>query len=104
MWGDLRQYPDISRGDPMLLYQTLEGGRMRHKAEARKSGKVTKIVNGGEVREELAEITVEGTDPAHAKLRIVNFLMDEMGKRQQLQESDGVDVVVGSDEVEPRKT
>ena len=76
---------------------------MRRKAETHKPGRVTKIVNGVEVKEELAEITLEGTDPAHAKLRIVNFLMDEMGKKQQLQEGDAVDVVVGSNEIEPRK-
>jgi hypothetical protein len=34
----------------------------------------------------------------------VNFLMDEMGQRHRLQEGDGVDVVVGSDEVEPDKS
>ena len=40
----------------------------------------------------------------YGKLRIVNFLMDEMGQRHRLQEGDGVDVVVGSDEVEPDKS
>ncbi len=51
---------------------------MRRRAETHKPGKVTKIVNSVEVREELAEITLAGTAP-------------------------GVDVVVGSDEVEPGK-
>jgi hypothetical protein len=83
--------------------QALEGGQMRRKAETHRPGRVTKIVSGVEVKEELAEITVEGTDRAHAKLRIVNFLTDEMGKKHQLQEGDGVNVVIGSDEVEPRK-
>ncbi len=76
---------------------------MRRKAETHIPGRVTKIVNGVEVKEELAEITVEGTDPAHAKLRIVNFLMDDLGKKHQLQEGDAVDVVVGSNEIEPHK-
>jgi hypothetical protein len=77
---------------------------MRRRAETHKPGRVTKIVDGVEVREELAEITVEGTDPMYGKLRIVNFLMDEMGQKHRLQEGDGVDVVVGADEVEPDKS
>jgi hypothetical protein len=76
---------------------------MRRRAETHKPGKVTKIINSVEVREELAEITLAGIDPAHAKLRIVNFLTDELGKELRLKEGDGVDVVVGSDEVEPGK-
>jgi hypothetical protein len=81
----------------------MEGEQMRRRAQTHKPGRVTKIVNGVEVKEELAEITVGGIDPAYAKLRIVNFLMAEMGKKHQLQEGDAVDVVVGSDEVEPHK-
>ena len=77
---------------------------MRRKAEAHKPGKVTKIVDGVEAREQLAEITVEEADPMYGKLRIVNFLMDEMGQKHRLQEGDGVDVVVGADEVEPDKS
>ena len=77
---------------------------MRRRAETHKPGRVTKIVNDVEVREELAEITVQGSDPMYGKLRIVNFLMDEMGQRHRLQEGDGIDVVVGSDEVEPDKS
>jgi hypothetical protein len=77
---------------------------MRRRAETHKPGRVTKIVDGVEVREELAEITLEGTDPMYGKLRIVNFLMDEMGQKHRLQEGDGVDVVVGADEVEPDKS
>ena len=72
---------------------------MRRRAETHKPGRVTKIVDGVEVREELAEITLEGTDPMYGKLRIVNFLMDEMGQKHRLQEGDGVDVIVGSDDV-----
>jgi hypothetical protein len=74
---------------------------MRRKAEAHKPGKVTKIVDGVEAREQLAEVTVEEADPMYGKLRIVNFLMDEMGQKHRLQEGDGVDVIVGSDDVKP---
>ena len=77
---------------------------MRRRAETHKPGRVTKIVNDVEVREELAEITVQGSDPMYGKLRIVNFLMDEMGQKHRLQEGDGVDVIVGSDEVELDKS
>ena len=72
---------------------------MRRRAETHRPGKVTKIVEGVEVREELAEITMQGSDPMYGKLRIVNFLMDEMGQKHRLQEGDGVDVIVGSDDV-----
>ena len=72
---------------------------MRRRAETHRPGKVTKIVEGVEVREELAEITVQGSDPMYGKLRIVNFLIDEMGQKHRLQEGDGVDVIVGSDDV-----
>jgi hypothetical protein len=76
---------------------------MHRRAETHKPGKVTKIVDGVEAREELAEITLEEADPMYGKLRIVNFLMDEMGQKHRLQEGDGVDVIVGSDEVQPEK-
>jgi hypothetical protein len=76
---------------------------MRRRAETHRSGRVTNIVNDVEVREELAEINV-GTDPMYGKLRIVNFLMDEMGQKHRLQERDRVDVVVGSDDVEPKES
>jgi hypothetical protein len=72
---------------------------MRRRAETHRPGKVTKIVEGVEVREELAEITMQGSDPMYGKLRIVNFLIDEMGQKHKLQEGDGVDVIVGSDDV-----
>jgi hypothetical protein len=76
---------------------------MSHKAETHKPGRVSKIIRGVEVKEERAEITLESTDPLYAKLRIVNVLMDEMGEKQRLKEGDGVDVVIGSDETEPKK-
>jgi hypothetical protein len=45
--------------------------------------------------------TISLTGPAYGKLRIVNFLVDEMGKQHRLKQGDGVAVVVASDEVEP---
>ena len=72
---------------------------MRRKAETHKPGKVTKIVDGVEAREELAEITLEEADPVYGKLRVVNFLKDKMGQKHRLQEGDGVDVILGSDDV-----
>jgi hypothetical protein len=77
---------------------------MRRRAETHRPGKVTKIVEGVEVREELAEITMQGSDPMYGKLRIVNFLIDEMGQKHKLQEGDGVDVIVGSDDVKPNES
>jgi hypothetical protein len=39
----------------------------------------------------------------YGKIRIVHLLSDEMVKRLRLIEGDGVDVVIGSDEIEPNK-
>ena len=73
---------------------------MHRKAETHKLGSISRIVDGAEVKEELAEISL--TDPAYGKLRIVNFLADEMGKKLRLKEGDVVDVVISSSEVEPK--
>jgi len=76
---------------------------MRRKAETHKSGTVSKIIRVPQVKEEQAEVRIEGADPLYGKIRIVNFLSDEMGKKLQLKEGDGVDVIIGSDEIEPNK-
>jgi hypothetical protein len=76
---------------------------MRHKAETHKPGTVSKIIGVPEVKEEQAEIKLEGADPFYGNIRIVNFLSDEMGERLRLKEGDGVDVVIGSDQIEPNK-
>ena len=47
----------------MLLLSHPGGIAVARRAETHKPGKVTKIVNSVEVREELAEITLAGTDP-----------------------------------------
>jgi hypothetical protein len=74
---------------------------MHRKAETHKLGSVSRIVDGAEVKEEeLAEISL--TDPAYGKLRIVNFLADEMGKKLRLKEGDVVDLIIASSEVEPK--
>jgi hypothetical protein len=73
---------------------------MHRKAETHKLGSISRIVDGAEVKEELAEISL--TDPAHGKLRIVNFLADEMGKKLRLKEGDVVDLIIASSEVEPK--
>ena len=52
---------------------------MHRKAETHKPGNVSRIIDGVELKQELAEIIL--TDPAYGKLRIVNFLADEMGKK-----------------------
>jgi hypothetical protein len=74
---------------------------MRRRAETHKPGKVSKIIEPPAVTTEQAEITVQGTDPLYAKIRIVNFLSDEMGRAARLKEGDGVDVAIRSDEIEP---
>jgi hypothetical protein len=73
---------------------------MHRKAETHKPGNVSRIIDGVELKQELAEISL--TDPAYEKLRIVNFLADEMGKKLRLKEGDVVDVVISSSEVEPK--
>jgi hypothetical protein len=74
---------------------------MRRRAETHKPGKVSKIIKPPSVKTEQAEITLQSTDPLYAKIRIVNFLSDEMGKSTRLKEGDAVDVAIRSDEGEP---
>jgi hypothetical protein len=73
---------------------------MRRKIEIHKPGKVTKIIPVPEVTEEQAEVEIEGTEPPHGKIRIVNFLRSPKGTSLRLIEGDDVDVVIGSDDVE----
>jgi hypothetical protein len=75
---------------------------MRRKAETHQPRSVSRIINGVEVKEEIAEISL--ADPAYGKLRIVNSLVNEMGKTRRLKEGDDVDVVLRSDGVEPNKS
>ena len=72
---------------------------MQREAETHRSGSVSRIIDGVELKEEVAEISL--ADPAHGKLRIVNFLVDEMGKKLRLKEGEEVDVIVSSTEFEP---
>ena len=76
---------------------------MSHKAETHKPGTVSRVIKVPEVKEEKVEIRLEGTDPLYGKIRIVNFLNDDTGKKHRLKEGDGVDVVIRSDETEPNK-
>jgi hypothetical protein len=71
---------------------------MRRKAETHKTGHVSKIIDGVELKHELAEISL--SDPTHGKLRIVNFLADEMGKKLRLKEGDEVNVIISPNGVE----
>ena len=76
---------------------------MSHKAETHKSGRVSKVIKAPEVKEEQIEIRIEGADPVYGKVRLVNFLCDEMGKKHRLQEGDAIDLVIRSDDTEPKK-
>ena len=76
---------------------------MSHKAETHKPGTVSRVIKVPEVKEEKVEIRLEGTDPLYGKIRIVDFLNDDTGKKHHLKEGDGVDVVIRSDETEPNK-
>ena len=76
---------------------------MSHKAETHKPGTVSRVSKLPEVKEEQVEIRLEGADPLHDKVRIVNFLRDEMGKEYHLKEGDGVDVVISSDDIEQKE-
>jgi hypothetical protein len=73
---------------------------MRRRIETHKGGKVTKIIPVPEVREEQAEVEIEGANPVFGKIRIVNFLRGSKGESVRLSEGDDVDVVIGSDEGE----
>lgn len=73
---------------------------MRRKAEIHKPGTVLRIVDVPEIKEQQAEIRIDGADPLYGKIRIVNFLSDEAGKKMRLKEGDGVDLIVGSDDAE----
>lgn len=75
---------------------------MRRKIETHKAGKVTKIIPVPEVTEEQAEVEIEGAQPLHGKIRIVNFLRSPKGKSVRLSEGDDVDVVIGADETEEK--
>ena len=74
---------------------------MSRKAETHKPGTVARVIKVPEVKEEQAEVCLEGADPLYGKIRIVNFLCDEMGKKHRLKEGEGVDVVIRSDQIEP---
>jgi hypothetical protein len=76
---------------------------MRRRIETHKLGKVTKIIPVPEVREEQAEVEIEGAHPLYGKIRIVNFLRSPEGESVRLSEGDDVDVVIGSDNDEPNK-
>jgi hypothetical protein len=52
---------------------------MRRKAEIHKMGTVLRIVDVPEIKEQQAEIRIDGADPLYGKIRIVNFLSDESG-------------------------
>lgn len=73
---------------------------MRRKAEIHRPGTVLRIVDGPEVKEQQAEIRIDSADPLYGKIRIVNFLSDEAGKKMRLKEGDGVDIIIGSDDAE----
>ncbi|MGC1904065.1 MAG: hypothetical protein WA715_09620 [Candidatus Acidiferrum sp.] len=75
---------------------------MRRKAETHKPGTVLRIVDVPEVKEQQAEIRTDGADPLYGKVRIVNFLSDEAGKKIRLKEGDGVDVIFGSDDTKAK--
>lgn len=79
------------------------GGPVRRRAEKHNPGKVSKIITPPAVKIEQAEISLQGIDPLYGKIRIINFLTDEMGKQTSLKEGDGVDVAISSDEIEPEK-
>jgi hypothetical protein len=72
---------------------------MRRKAETRKRGTVLRVVDVPEVKEQQAEIRIDGSDPLYGKIWIVNFLSDEAGQKIRLKEGDGVDVIIASDDV-----
>jgi hypothetical protein len=74
---------------------------MRRRIETHKPGKVTRIIPVPEVTEEQAEVEIEGAQPLHGKVRIVNFLRSPKGESVRLIEGDDVDVVIGTDEAEP---
>ena len=74
---------------------------MTRRTETRNPGKVTKIIHVPEVKEEQAEVEIDGAHLS-GRIRIVNFLRGRQGQAVRLHEGDHVDVIVRSDDVEPR--
>jgi hypothetical protein len=75
---------------------------MRRHGETHKPGKVTKIIPVPEVKEEQIEIEIDGAQPRHGRIRIVNFLHDQAGSGVRLTEGADVDVKFASDDVESK--
>ena len=73
---------------------------LRLNAETHKAGTVSNIIEMPEVKEHQVAIRFEDAPPPYGKTRLVDFLADEMSKKQRLKESDTVDVVI---DVEPQK-
>jgi hypothetical protein len=73
---------------------------MHLNAETRKPGTVSHIIKMPEVKERQVAMRFEDAPPPYGKSRIVDFLADEMSKKQRLKENDTVDVVI---DVEPQK-
>ncbi|MGC1904247.1 MAG: hypothetical protein WA715_10550 [Candidatus Acidiferrum sp.] len=70
-----------------------------HKTEIHKPGTISNIIKMPEVKQQAA-IRFEDVHPLNGKTRIVDFLADEMSKKQGRKEGDTVDVVI---DVEPQK-
>jgi hypothetical protein len=69
-------------------------------AETGKPGTISNIIEMPEVKEHQVAIRFEDAHPPYGRTRIVDFLADEMSKKQRLKENDTVDVVI---DVEPQK-
>jgi hypothetical protein len=75
-------------------------GAMRQKAETHQPDIISNVIKMPEAKGQQAAIRFEDAHPPHGKTRIVDFLADEMSKKQGLKEGDTVDGVI---DVEPQK-
>ena len=75
-------------------------GAMCQKAEIHQPDIISNVIKMPEAKGQQAAIRFEDADPPDGKTRIVDFLADEMSKKQALKGGDTVDVVI---DVEPQK-
>jgi hypothetical protein len=75
-------------------------GAMRQKAEIHQPDIISNVIKMPEAKGQQAAIRFEDAHPPYGKTRIVDFLAEEMSKKQGLKEGDTVDVVI---DVAPRK-
>ena len=75
-------------------------GAIGHKAETQRPDIISNVIKMPDAKGQQAAIRFEDAHPPYGKTRIVDFLADEMSKKQTLKGGDAVDLVI---DVEPQK-